>query len=260
MAVGDPGVDGGRADVAVAEVVLDELERGAGVQEMGGDRVPKRVGRQPPGQARLHPVADEAGLDLPALERTEATREEGLLRLTRGPGQVGAKQPRSAPEEDLLAPAAALEPPDEQPAPLEVDVATAKEQHLAHPQPMLVHEREERPIARVVDDREEARDLILGEVARQVLVGERLDGQRRSKRQRRLVATAPISRRAQSVRDVAAQAPRNGAQVNDTGGQPRAFRVGSGVARRRPRRGISWRGAWQCAVLLKGAVAHNHEA
>lgn len=40
VAIRDPGVDRSRADTAVAEVVLDELQRESGIQEMGRDGMP----------------------------------------------------------------------------------------------------------------------------------------------------------------------------------------------------------------------------
>ena len=199
VTVRDAGVDGRGADVPVAEMILDELERGAGIKQVRGDRVPERVRRQARGESGCAAIADEARLNLPALERAVAAREERVTLGTRRRRQVVAQELRGRPEDDLLAPRAALEASDEQTSALKVNVAATKKEDLSHAQPVVVHEREERPIARITDDREETPDLILGQVARESLVWQGLNGQRGEKRDRRPTVTARNSRTAQSI-------------------------------------------------------------
>lgn len=199
MTVGDAGIDGRGADVPVAKVVLDELERGAGIEQVRGDRVPKRMRRQARGESGRVAVADEARLDLPALEWAVTARKERVAFTAGRDREVVTQELRGRSEDDLLAPRAALEAANEQPPALKVDIPTADEEHFSHAQPVVVHEREERPVARVANDREEAPDLILGQVARESLVWQGLNGQRGEKRDRCPTVTARNSRRAQST-------------------------------------------------------------
>lgn len=199
VTVRDAGVDGSRADVAVAEMVLNELERGAGIEQVRGDRMPERVRRQARGEPGRIAVADEARLNLPTLERAVAAREERVAFGARRDREVVTQELRGRSEDDLLAPRAALEAANEQPPALKVDIPTADEEHFSHAQPVVIHEREERPVTRVANDREEAPDLILGQVARESLVWQGLNGQRGKKRDRRPTVTARNSRRAQST-------------------------------------------------------------
>lgn len=178
MAVRDPRVDGGRADVAVAEVVLDELERSSGIEQVRGDRVPQRVGRQAIGQSGGAPVADEARLDLAAPERPVPAREERRVRPAGDPGEVRTQQLERGGEEHLFAPATALQAPHEQAAAVQVDIPTPQEQHLPHAQAVEVHQREERSVPGVRSGGEEPPRFVLREVAWQLLVGVRLNGQR----------------------------------------------------------------------------------
>ena len=53
----------------MAEVVLDELEGHAGIEEVRGDRVPQRVAGEVPRQPGIPAVVNEPGLDLALLER-----------------------------------------------------------------------------------------------------------------------------------------------------------------------------------------------
>lgn len=183
----------------MAEVVLDELERGPGVEQVRRDRVAKRVRRQARRQPGQLPVADEPRLDLAAPERPEASGEQRLARPAGGPGQMSAKQGGRALEEDLLAPCATLQAPDEESSAIEADVGAREQEHLAHPQPVVVHEREEHAIPGIGDGLEEALDLVLGQVAGQTLVRQWADGHGGEDGQRRQDRTAPFSRKAQSV-------------------------------------------------------------
>jgi hypothetical protein len=77
VAIGDAGVDRRRADALVSEVVLYELERDAGVQEMRSDRVPQSVARVAGRKVRGVAVADEQRLNLALPQGPGAAAEEG---------------------------------------------------------------------------------------------------------------------------------------------------------------------------------------
>lgn len=179
------------------EMVLDDLERGAGIEQVRGDRVPERMRGEVMGQLCAHSVAHEAQLDLSTLERPGAASEERLVRIARRPRQVPSKQHRCACEEYLLAPGATLEPPYEESSAIQLDVPPTQEEHLSHAQAVVVHQGEERPVTRIRDGREEAPGLVLSQVARDLLMGMREDGQR-GQGNNRAPITARSSRKAQS--------------------------------------------------------------
>jgi hypothetical protein len=56
-----------------------------------------------------------------------------------------------------------------------------KERHLPDPKPVVVDQREQRPIAQVSDRGEERPDFELGQVTGQALIGSENPGQRREK-------------------------------------------------------------------------------
>jgi len=56
MVVSDPGIDRGRADASVSEVVLDELEGTPGIEEMGGDGVTESMAGKPRRQSSRIPI------------------------------------------------------------------------------------------------------------------------------------------------------------------------------------------------------------
>src|ERR1043165_7152581 len=68
VVVCNSGIDRGRADALVAEVVLDELERHAGIEQVGGDGMPETVAGELRAQPCRLPGADKERLDLPLLE------------------------------------------------------------------------------------------------------------------------------------------------------------------------------------------------
>lgn len=159
------------------EVVLDELERGAGVQEVCGYGVPERVGREVAGEAGPIPIAHKTKLDLAAPQWSRASREQWLIQLASSCLEVATQQPSRSRKHDLLAPCSTFEPPHEQTAPLDVDVASPQEENLADPEAVVVHGREESAIAQPPHGCEEAPDLVLGQVPRRPLMGMRKDGQ-----------------------------------------------------------------------------------
>ena len=60
-----------------------------------------------------------------------------------------------------------LEAPNDDPFAREVDVTDAQQRDLTHPKTVLVDQREEQLIARLVNGRQESPNLILREVARE---------------------------------------------------------------------------------------------
>lgn len=197
MTVADARIDRGRADVAVSEMVLDELERSAGVEQMGGDRVAQRVGRQVSRESGAIAVANETQLDLPPAQWPVPTGEERLRWLPGHRGQMSTDECDRAFEEDLLAPRPAFETPHKQPATAQVDVAATQQQHFPYAQSVVIHEREERAIPRARNDGEEPSGLVLSQVARGLLMRVGKDGQRGASSDW-VSLTAPNSRKAQS--------------------------------------------------------------
>lgn len=150
-------------------MVLDELERDAGVQEMGGDRMSQAV----TGVAAIEPghvsVMNEQRLNLALPKRATPTREERGFRHLGPAGEMAAQQLRSGTEQRPLHPRPALEPLDNDSAALEVHIPLAEKRHLSHPKAVVVDQRKQRPVTRVSDRLEEGTELDLGEVAGQAL-------------------------------------------------------------------------------------------
>jgi hypothetical protein len=96
----------------------------------------------------------------------------------------------------------------------------AAKRRLPNSQPVVAYEREQRPVPRVCDHAKEAPDLLLREVAGQVLVGVREDGQDGEKEGTRSLATALNSRKAQWV----AKAHEMGLFASGGAGSPQAIR------------------------------------
>ena len=159
VAVGDAGVDRRRADRLVAQVVLDELERDAGVQEMRGDRVAQPVAGVAGGEVCGVSVANEQGLDLTLPEGPLAPGEERRLGRELHSSQVAAQESRGALEQRLLGPGAALEALDDNAAALEVDVASGEERHLSDPEAIEEDQRKKGPITEWTDRCEECANL-----------------------------------------------------------------------------------------------------
>jgi len=220
MAVGDSGVNGRRADIAMSEVVLDELERGPGVEQVRGDRMAQRVGREVTREASQRAVPNESHLDLPSAQRAMSAGEQRVAGFERRAREVRLQQGGRALEQDLLAPCAALQAPNEHPTTHQVHILTAEQQHLSHSQPVVVHEREQGAVAGMGDTCEETEDLLLREVARRALVGIGQDGQGGERVSARGLATALNSRKAQC----AAKARGTGVFASGGAGSPQAFR------------------------------------
>jgi hypothetical protein len=71
-------------------------------------------------------------------------------------------------EQRSLRPCPTLQPTDDDPRAIEIDVATCKQRHLSHPKAVEVDEHEQRAVTRGCDRGEEARDFWLREVPRQL--------------------------------------------------------------------------------------------
>lgn len=91
----------------MAEMVLDELQGLAGVEEVGRDRVPEGVGRESRRQACGFAVFDKPGLDLTLAERAAAAGKERSAFRSCGIDDRG-KRIVAPGEEGLLGPVPAL--------------------------------------------------------------------------------------------------------------------------------------------------------
>jgi len=190
VVVGDAGVDRGRPDALVAEVVLDELEVDAGIEQVSGNRMPQAVASQVGRESCAIAIADEPRLDLALSERSASPREKGCVCSSLRHLEVGSEYVLGRRPKRMFAPCATLQALDDDSAANQIHVATLKEADLPHPEPVVVDQREEGAIARVIHAREERPQLGLREVARQALVGRRDGGQGREAEALDDVATA----------------------------------------------------------------------
>ncbi len=149
-------------------MVLDELERDAGVEQMGGDGVPEAMTGVPAIKASAVAVAGEQRLDLALPERTVSAGEQGLVQGQVHCGQVLAEQGLRRRKQRLLAPSPALQAPNDDPSTSGVQISTLKERDLSDPESVVVDQREEQPVAGISDRGEEAADFVLGEIAREL--------------------------------------------------------------------------------------------
>ena len=163
----------------MSQVVLDELEGDAGIEQVRGDRVAEPVAGVAAIEAGQVAVADEQRLDLALPERAVPSVEQGLLGGTLPCSEVAAEQPGRGREERLLGPRPALQALDDYPAPREIHVLAVEKGHLPHAECVVVDQREEGAVAEVLDRREKCPDLELGEVAGQALRWPKDPGQRR---------------------------------------------------------------------------------
>ena len=171
------------------------------------------MGSEVPCKPRALAGGHEAQLDLPAAQRPGTPREERRLDRAASPCDVVAQERRGPGEEDLLAPSATLQPLDQDPSALEVDVTAAEKQHLSYAKRVVVHDAKKGPIADAPHGGVEAPDLVLSQVAWQLLVGMREDGQTRAgdKRSRHIT---PNRRKAHSGRRRTPQADETGSKVS----------------------------------------------
>jgi hypothetical protein len=123
----------------VAEVILDELKRDAGVEQMRRDRVPERMSGVVGFEPCTGAVPAEEVLDLALLERADPACEERLSRFCRGLHEVLAEKIRGGGEERPLGPVAALDPLDDDSMAGEVDIPAEEKPHLADPEAIVVN-------------------------------------------------------------------------------------------------------------------------
>ncbi len=159
----------------MAQVVLDELEGAAGVEQVGGDRVAQRVACEPPWEIRGVAIPREEGLDLALSERPPPPREERVVVAPVAPGQVPPEWAEDGGEDGALGPGAMLEPADDDSRADEVHVATAQKGHFADAQTVEVGQEKDQSVPRSADRGEEAAKLLLPEISRGI-DGERHKG------------------------------------------------------------------------------------
>lgn len=164
MLVRDPCVDARALDTPVPEMVLNELERHAGVQEVRRDGVPQRVAGQTAGDARGIPVPGEESLDLALLKRIQSSRKQGRVTVDPRPAEVDFQEGSGCREEGSFRPEAPLHPLDDDSPALQVDVVPFEEAHFADPQAVVVDHREERAISRVLNNPEESPYVVLSQI------------------------------------------------------------------------------------------------
>lgn len=169
MLVGDSGVDAGRPDRLVSEVVLYEFEADAGVEEMGRDRMPQPMTREMRCQSGEIPVAREELLDLALPQGPTAPTEHGEFRRAGLAPSELSKQRCRVREQRALSPRAAFEALHDDPPALEVDIAPGEERHLPHAQPVEVDQRKQGAISGIRNHTEEGFDFRLRQIARKSL-------------------------------------------------------------------------------------------
>jgi len=161
--IGDSGVDFGVLHVLVSQVVFDELEALAVVQEMDGNTMPEAVNPDFLSYPGFLQIVLEQLLDPPHAEPALPASEErpGVA----GPFlQPGPEEPAGVPEERFLSGDTALDPFDKNLVPLQVQVFDLDEYRLPNPETVFVDEIEEGPVPAVLDSGEEGLQLLLGEV------------------------------------------------------------------------------------------------
>ena len=152
----------------MAQVVLHELERDAGVEQVRRNRMPQAVTGVPAIEPTAIAVACEQGLDLPLLQGTVLPGEQRHLRRSNTAAEVTVEEVCRGAEQRPLRPRAALQSLDDNAFALEVHIAARDECHLSHAQSVEIDQGEQRLISRLRDHREEPLDFRLREVARQL--------------------------------------------------------------------------------------------
>jgi hypothetical protein len=210
------------------EVLLDELEALASIEQMGGDRVPERVAGRVFGKPGCGAVAFEQRLNLALLEWPRSTREERCAGIARRHArEMLAKQGDRAGEKRLLAPATALESTNDDPAAGQADVAPCKESDLPDPKAMMVDQGEQCSVPEGIDDREESAEVVLGQVARRSLARGEAGGHGEADEAGGVIPTARFSRKVQCS-EWSSRRPVNRGCVRGGGPSKRAQRPGGG--------------------------------
>lgn len=121
MVISDPGVDRCGTNALVAEMVLDELEGNAGIEQVRRDRMAQAMAGVAAVEAGAIAVATEKGLDLALLEWSVSTDKQRAFRVGGGCQMFPEEFCRHG-KERLLRPRPALETPDDDPASHEIDI------------------------------------------------------------------------------------------------------------------------------------------
>ena len=147
--VSDPGVDGGRTNRLMTEVVLDEFQGHTGVEKMGRNRVAKRMRGGRARNAGQIAVSVEERLDLAFPEGAAVSGEQRTLwsGAVEGLDMTRKQLPRPG-EERTLGPRAAFESLHEDPGAREIDVRAGEQSHLRDAEAVQVDEGEEGAVAR----------------------------------------------------------------------------------------------------------------
>jgi hypothetical protein len=178
VTVGDPRVDRRGADGLVAEMVLNELERETGVQEMRGDGMPQRMNREVPRETRQVAVPAEEILNLALLEWPASAAEERGFRVVGWRPEVLDQESGRSDEQGTLRPRAALEASDNDALTFEVNIATLKKRDFPDAQAVVVDQREQRTIPVRLKRTKEGLSFRLSQVARQSVSWQAGIGQR----------------------------------------------------------------------------------
>jgi hypothetical protein len=177
VSVRDPGVDRGGADGTVPQVILDEFERAAGVEEVGRDRMAKAVGREPREEPGAIAVFREQRLDLPLAEWAVSSREERIAIIRFPASEVWTSQTRDRREQRTFGPVAVLEPADDDARAIDIKVTALEQRDFPYSKTVQIDDQEEEAVAGILDYAEKPADFLLREVLRELL-GERHEGGR----------------------------------------------------------------------------------
>jgi hypothetical protein len=146
--IGHARVDGRTFDVAVAQVVLHELEGRAGIEEVRRDRMSQTMTAVPTRQPSSIAVTREQLLNPSFAERVAtASREQGS-RYRATCGEVPFQEPARARKQWALRPHTALHSFHDDPFANEINVVPFQERHLAHAEAVVVNDPEQRRVAR----------------------------------------------------------------------------------------------------------------
>jgi len=143
-------------------MVLDELERDAGIEQMGRNRVPEGMGGVVQIELGAASVPAEEVLDLALAERSLSSRKQRIYRLSGNAFEVSPEEVRGGREERTLGPVAALDALDDDSPPHEIHVASEQQSDLAHAQAVVVNQGEECAVASVCNRPEEGPEFGLG--------------------------------------------------------------------------------------------------
>ena len=169
VAIGDPRVDRRRANALMAQVVLNELQGYADIEQMGGDGMPEAVAGVAPIETCAIAILGEQRLNLTLLERPSSATKERLLRPAPRNREETLQELRGRCEERLLRPRPTLQALDDDPSAVEVDVLPQHQRNFTDPQAIVIDNGEERSVAEILDRTKEGAEFELREIARKTL-------------------------------------------------------------------------------------------